>query len=58
MAKCERRGQQRVKQEGLVLVEASGPDAIVTRTLKGERGQLIANVCLFCSDKLTKLGWK
>jgi len=56
--KCERCGNKEYWQEGYKLMEASGPDAVVTLKLKGARGNLIANVCKNCAEGMEKLGWK
>ena len=56
--KCDRCGQDALKQEGILLARAEGKDAIATLYFNAPRGSLTANVCDSCSMELKRLGWK
>jgi len=56
--KCERCGNEEVKEYGILMREASGPNATVNLVLETVKGKLVAGVCRPCSEMLRKLGWK
>ena len=56
--KCQRCGNDEVRQEGYLMTKARGPDAAETLALKGVHGNLTASVCYACSTMLKRLGWK
>ena len=57
LGKCQRCGHKEVKQESIKLMEASGPDAVVMLTLKAREGNLTADVCENCAQRMETLGW-
>ena len=56
--KCERCGNEAVRQEGNLLRNPHGGEAVVTLTYKGVKALLQARVCKSCADLLRERGWK
>jgi len=56
--KCERCGNEAVRQEGHLLADANGPEATTTLHYQGIKGRLVAHACKVCSEKLIKIGWR
>ena len=56
--KCQRCGNNEVRQDGHLMSEAFGAGATEKLTLAGLNGKLIADVCSDCAVMLKKLGWK
>ena len=56
--KCQRCGNEAVRQEGHLLAEANGPEATMTLSYQGIKGRLVARTCGTCGKRLLSIGWR